>query len=158
MPGVSQENPLLNPDYRDILSAFIEENVEFLLVGAYALAVHGLPRATGDIDLWIERSRENGERVLRALTHFGAPVSEADLQDLLTEEMIFQIGVIPRRIDLLTSIDGVEFEEAWRERVEVDVDALRVPVISRRHLIQNKRASGRRQDQADVEWLEGDPE
>ncbi len=124
---------MLNPDYRDILSAFSDEKVEFLLVGAYALAVHGRPRATGDIDLWIRRSEENARKVLRALTTFGAPVSGLSEADLTTPDMVFQIGVAPRRIDILTSISGVEFDEAWEAREEVAIEGLRIPVISRQH-------------------------
>lgn len=145
---------MLNPDYKDILSIFTDEQVEYLLVGAYALAVHGLPRATGDIDLWVRRSKENAQRIMRALTAFGAPLSELSEEDLLTPEIVFQLGVAPRRIDLLTSISGIAFEEAWPERKEVEVEGVKIPVISRRHLIQNKRAVGRLKDLADAKWLE----
>jgi hypothetical protein len=157
MHGPSRGSLLLNPDFRDILSNFCEEKVEFLLVGAYALAVHGLPRATGDIDLWIRCSGENAHRVVRALVKFGAPSSphlgEAELK---TPGNVLQIGVIPRRIDILTSIDGVDFDEAWRDRTEVDIEGLKVPVIGRLHLIRNKKAVGRQQDLADIARLEGE--
>ncbi|GIV57898.1 MAG: hypothetical protein KatS3mg042_0811 [Rhodothermaceae bacterium] len=133
MPGPFSRAPLLNPDYRDILSAFGDEKVEYLLVEAYALAVHGRPRATGDIDLWIRRSEENARKVLRALTTFGVPVSGLSEADLTTPDMVFQIGVAPRRIDILTSISGVEFDEAWEAREEVAIEGLRIPVISRQH-------------------------
>ncbi|QXD13815.1 nucleotidyltransferase [Rhodocaloribacter litoris] len=149
---------MLNPDYRDILSAFSDEKVEFLLVGAYALAVHGRPRATGDIDLWIRRSEENARKVLRALTTFGAPISGLSEADLTAPDMVFQIGVAPRRIDILTTISGVEFDEAWEAREEVEIEGLRIPVISRQHLIQNKRSVGRLKDAADAEWLQRKPE
>ena len=145
---------MLNPDFRDILSGFCEEKVEFLLVGAYALAVHGLPRATGDIDLWIRRSAENARRVERALAIFGAPSSSIGEAELESAGIVVQIGVAPRRIDILTSIDGVDFDEAWRDRMEADVEGLKVPVIGRRHLVQNKKAVGRPQDLADVARLE----
>jgi hypothetical protein len=145
---------LLNPDFRDILSGFCEEKVEFLLVGAYALAVHGLPRATGDIDLWIRRSGENARRVARALVIFGAPSSDIDEKELNAPGTVLQIGVAPRRIDILTSIDGVDFDDAWTDRMEVDVEGLKVPVIGRRHLVQNKKAVGRPQDLADVAMLD----
>ncbi len=145
---------MLNPDFRDILSAFLDEGVEFLLVGAYALAVHGHPRATGDLDLWVRPSPENAQRVWRALERFGAPLSQLTLEDLQRPDLIFQIGVAPRRIDVLTSIEGVTFEEAWPARLEVEINGLRIPVIGREHLIQNKKASGRPQDLADAAWLE----
>jgi hypothetical protein len=145
---------LLNPDYHDMLSALCEEGVEFLVVGAFALAAHGLPRATGDIDIWIRPSPENAQRVWRALHRFGAPTADLTLTDLSNQGIVFQIGVAPRRIDLLTSIDGVQFEAAWARRVTVDLDGLPVPVLSRVDLITNKRASGRPKDLADLAWLE----
>jgi hypothetical protein len=96
---------LLNPDFRDMLSALCEESAEFLLVGAYALAAHGLPRATGDMAIWIRRSDENAQRVWRALQRFGAPLARLTIEDLKTPDLVFQIGVAPRRINILTSID-----------------------------------------------------
>lgn len=145
---------MLNPDFRDILSAFCEERVEFLLVGAYALAVHGIPRATGDIDLWIRPSGENAAKVLRALAIFGAPLSDIDEGDLKTGDAVVQIGVAPRRVDILTTLDAVEFDDAWRDRAEVEVEGLTIPVLGRRDLIRNKKAVGRPQDLADVARLE----
>jgi hypothetical protein len=154
MPGLSRENRLLNPDFRDILSEFAAARVEFLLVGAYALASHGLPRATGDIDLWVRCSPENAQRIMAALARFGAPLADVTEQDFRSPGIVLQIGLAPRRIDLLTAIDGVEFEEAWRDRVEVAIDHLTVPVISREHLLQNKRATGRAKDRLDARRLE----
>lgn len=145
---------MLNPDFRDILSDFCEEKVEFLLVGAYALAVHGLPRATGDMDLWIRPSEDNAHRAWQALAKFGAPSSSLSREELKTPGNVLQIGVAPRRIDVLTSIDGVDFDEAWLDRTEVDVEGIKIPVIGRRHLIQNKKSVGRPQDLADVARLE----
>ncbi len=133
----------MNPDFLDILSAFSEERVEFLVVGAYALAVHGLPRATGDIDLWVRPTRDNARRV------------RAAEQDLVTRGTVFQIGVAPRRIDVLTSIDGVEFDEAWAARTMTRVGGVDIPVIGRAELIRNKKATGRAKDLADAAWLEG---
>ncbi len=147
---------MLNPDYRDILSAFTEEGVKYLLVGAYALAAHGHVRATGDIDLWVEYNRENATRIMAALERFGAPLHQVEVRNLETPGIVFQIGVAPRRIDILTAIDAVNFDAAWSERQEVEVAGLSVPVISRHHLLQNKRATGRPQDQADALWLEGE--
>src|SRR6476646_7633062 len=134
MRGRSWESRLLNPDFHDILSEFAASSVEFLLVGAYALASHGLPRATGDIDLWVRCSPENAQRIMAALARFGAPLADVTEQDFSSPGIVLQIGLAPRRIDLLTAIDGVEFEEAWRDRVEVAIDHLTVPVISREHL------------------------
>ena len=150
MPGLSREKLLLNPDYRDILSVFAEEGVK------YALAVHGHVRATGDIDLWVETSEDNAARIMVALRRFGAPLHQIEERDFEVPGTVFQIGVAPRRIDILTTIDAVDFDAAWSEREEVEVAGLRVPVFSRQHLLQNKRATGRPQDQADALWLEGE--
>jgi hypothetical protein len=147
---------LLNPDFRDMLSVLCDEGAEFLLVGAYALATHGLPRATGDMDIWIRCSQENAARVWRALRRFRAPLTGLNEDDLNTPNLVFQIGIAPRRIDLLTSIDAVQFDEAWPDRRVVEIEGLSIGVIGRSHLIQNKKAVGRPQDLADVAWLEGD--
>jgi Nucleotidyl transferase AbiEii toxin, Type IV TA system len=144
----------VNPDFSEMLSAFSAEGVEFLLVGAYALAVHGLPRATGDLDLWVGTAGENPQRVRRALKRFGAPLEQLSAKNLTQPDVVFQIGVAPRRIDVMTSIDGVAFVEAWDRRFEARVEGLTVPVISRDDLIRNKKAAGRPQDVADVAWLE----
>jgi hypothetical protein len=145
---------LLNKDFRDILSAFCEEKVEFMLVGAYAVAAHGVPRATGDIDLWVKRSNENAERVWTALKKFGAPLSDLTKDDLTSLGTVIQLGVTPRRIDILTEITGVEFEEAEAERLVVSIEGIEIPVIGLTHLIKNKKAVGRPQDEADVSRLE----
>lgn len=144
----------MNPDFSDMLSALSDEGVEFLVVGAYALAAHGLPRATGDLDVWVRPAVANAEHVLQALIRFGAPTDAIAVEDFRVGGIVFQIGVAPSRIDLLTAIDGVDFEDAWRERVEVDVEGVRVPVISREHLLRNKQATGRPRDRADADWLE----
>lgn len=143
----------LNPDFRDALSYFNAEHVEYLLVGAYALAAHGLPRATGDIDLWVRPSPENAQRVFRALG-FGAPADHFSVADFELSDQILQLGVPPGRVDVITSIEGVVFDEAWPNRLTVEVDGLTVPVIGREDLLRNKRAAGRPQDLADVTRLE----
>lgn len=145
----------MNPDFSEILSAFSAEGVEYLLVGAYAVAVHGLPRATGDLDLWVGTAGENPKRVRRALERFGAPLDQLTLKDLTQRDVVFQIGVAPRRIDVMTSVDGVEFAPAWGRRVDTKLEGLTVHVISRDDLIRNKKAAGRPQDLADIAWLEG---
>ncbi len=140
----------MNSDFRDILSTFIAEGVEFLLVGAYALAVHGVPRATGDIDLWVRTSPENASRIWNALAKFSAPVSDVSTDDLATPGLIYQIGVTPRRIDVITSIDGIGFDEAWASRIEVSIDGMTIPVLGREELIRNKRTAGRPKDLLDL--------
>lgn len=144
---------MLNPDYRDMLSAFANAEVEYLIIGAYAMAAHGHPRATGDIDLWVQSSPTNAERVMEALSEFGAPLTEVDRDDFQTPDTVFQIGVSPRRIDILTTIEGVNFKEAWPARMDIEIEGLTVPVIGQKHLIKNKRALGRSQDLADIEHL-----
>jgi len=144
---------MLNSDYRDILSLFIEEKVEFMLIGAYALAAHGVPRATGDIDLFIKPDRFNSEKVYKALVRFGAPLSDVSPDDFQDENIILQIGVVPRRIDILTSIDGLTFEEASENVLLSDVEGLIIPVISAECFIKNKEAAGRDKDLLDVKIL-----
>ena len=146
----------MNSDFLDMLSALFAENAEFLVVGAYALATHGYPRATGDIDIWIRRSPENADRVWRALRRYRAPMRNLTIDDLHAPDIVFQIGVAPFRIDILTSISGVEFDDAWPHRVETEVAGRRYPVIGRQHLLQNKKATGRPKDVADAAWLEGE--
>ena len=145
---------MLNPDFRDILLAFIEARVEFLVVGGYAMAAHRLPRATKDLDLWVRPSAENAGRVLRALDVFGAPRHGLTSADLETAGTIYQVGVPPNRVDVITVVEGISFEDAWRERVEIDIDNLRIPVIGKAHLIINKRTVGRPQDLLDADLLE----
>ena len=145
---------MLNKDYRDILKAFIEEGAEFLVVGAYALAVYGLPRATGDIDLWINNSSDNTSKVWSALEKFGAPLGQIKRKDLEEPGIVYQIGVAPSRIDIMTSIDDVEFKDAWNRRFTVAVEGLDIPVLCREHLIKNKKAVGRPQDLVDIDYLE----
>ena len=145
---------MLNEDYRDMLRALSEEGVSYLLVGAYALAVHGYPRATMDIDLWVMPSAANAEAVLRALRRFGAPLGGLSVEDLQQDGTVFQIGVAPRRIDILTTATGLRFENAYARSVPVGIDGTDVRVLSVPDLIANKRATGRHKDLADVEALE----
>lgn len=145
---------MLNKDYRDMLQAFADEKVKFLLVGAYALASHGYPRATLDIDLWVMPSPTNAEAVLRAVKRFGAPLHDVTSNDLQKEDIVFQIGVAPRRIDIITGASGLTFENAFAHAIETKIDGLSVHVLSLDDLIRNKRASGRTKDLADAEALE----
>jgi hypothetical protein len=146
----------MNRDFAEMLNALSAESVEFLVVGAYAVAGHGLPRATGDIDLWVRPVAENAARVWKALERFGAPRSRLTVDIFTQPDIVYQIGLPPNRIDLLTGIDGVSFDEAWADRVDCVVDGVAFPMISRHHLVMNKRATGRPQDLADVARLEGE--
>jgi hypothetical protein len=139
-----------------MLAALSAAEAEFLVVGAHAMAVHGRPRATGDLDLWIRRTPDNARRVWSALTRFGAPVRDLTLKDLESPDVVFQMGVPPNRIDIITEIDGVEFEKAWPNRVVATFGGQSVPVLGRAELLANKRAAGRPKDRADVAWLESD--
>ncbi|MFK7988521.1 MAG: hypothetical protein AB8I08_21055 [Sandaracinaceae bacterium] len=147
--------PAFNEDFRDMLVSLLEAQVEFIIVGAHAMAVHGVPRATGDIDILVRPSRENAVRVLAALRAFGAPIGQhgVTLSDFERPERVYQIGLPPRRIDILTTITGVTFDEAWPARVPVDRDGLTLPFLGREQLLTNKRATGRDKDLVDVKLL-----
>jgi hypothetical protein len=144
----------VNRDFRDLLAEFNVHHVEFLVVGAHALAAHGHVRATKDLDVWVRPDLENAKRVLKALKEFGTAVHDLTEEDLTKPGTVFQIGVPPLRIDVVTAIDGVSFDEAWTAKLETRFADQPTGVLSREHLIRNKRATGRTQDLADVEWLE----
>ena len=144
----------MNRDFSELLLAFNAHHVEYLLVGAHALAVYGHVRATKDVDVWVRPDSENARRVLQALSDFGAPLGDLNQDDLSKAGTIFQIGVPPIRIDVITAIDGVEFAEAWPDRFQTSFGGVPIFVISRHHLITNKKTSARLQDLADVEQLE----
>jgi hypothetical protein len=145
---------MLNPDFKDMLSCLKDAAVEFIIVGAYALAAHGFPRATGDIDIWVRNSPDNAQKIMAALMKFGAPVSNLSEKDFTSPDMLVQIGVEPCRIDLLTSISGVEFDRAWENKVGITIDGLEIYVLSKADLLRNKSATGRDKDQGDIAWLE----
>jgi hypothetical protein len=144
----------MSPDFKDLLAAFNVHGVEYLVVGAHALAAHGHVRATKDLDVWVRPDPANAVRTLEALASFGAPLHDLTAEDLSVSGTVFQIGVPPVRIDVITAIDGVAFEDAWRGRLETAFAGIPVSVLSRGHLIANKKAAGRLQDLADVENLE----
>jgi len=144
----------MNRDFAEMLLALSGAGAEFLIVGAYALAAHGRPRATGDLDIWVRPTRENAERVWEALERFGAPLDQLTRDDLCTDGVVFQIGLPPARIDLLTSVTGLRFEDAWDHRIGVSVEGSSFSVLSRDDLIHNKRSLGRPRDLADVAELE----
>ena len=148
----------LNEDFLDLLRSLLKEEARFLVVGAYAMAAHGVPRATGDIDIWVDADRQNAARVFTALARFGAPLESLgiSIQDFARADSVIQIGLPPRRIDLLTGISGVTFEKAWAGRLSLLLFGLQVPVLGRADLIANKRAAGRPKDLADLAIL--DPE
>jgi hypothetical protein len=144
----------VNRDFRDLLAEFNAQSVEYIIVGAHALAAHGHVRATKDLDVWVRPDSDNAKRVLKALKEFGTPLHGLTEADLATPGTVFQIGMPPLRIDVITAIDGVSFDEAWPARLLAKFADQPAAVLSREHLIRNKRASGRTQDMADLEWLE----
>jgi hypothetical protein len=147
----------LAQDFRDLLRVFVAHDVRFLVVGAYALAVLGRPRATGDLDVWIDATPGNAKRTFTALHEFGAPLHELRREDLAQPGVVFQIGLPPLRVDILTAIDGVDFARAWPRRLTADFDGVPVGVISREDFLTNKRATGRLKDRADAERLDPRP-
>jgi hypothetical protein len=148
----------MNPDFRELLLALNAHDAEYLVVGAHALAAYGYVRATKDLDVWVRPEPKNAVRVLKALSAFGATLGDLTADDLSKAGTIFQIGVPPLRIDLITAIDGVDFDEAWPERFHSTFGNVPVFIISRHHLIANKKSAARLQDLADVERLEATEE
>ena len=117
---------MFNPDFKDMLLALSDARIDFLLVGAYAVAAHGHPRATGDLDLWVRPDAETAPKVYRVLADFGAPLHDLTVNDLATPGMVFQIGVEPSRIDILTAITGVAFDDAWENRLFIELDDIKL--------------------------------
>jgi len=147
----------LHPDYKDILAAFAAQNVEYLVVGGYAVGFHGTPRFTKDLDLWIRSTPENLARVRNALVDFGAPQSILAHLDEASDTDVLWMGLPPVRIDIVKGVPGGDFEEAYRQRVVSTWDDVEVSVVSRSVLIALKLASGRPQDLLDAAMLDREP-
>ena len=143
----------LSKDLREFIELLNAHEVEYLVVGAFAVAYHGLPRYTGDLDILVRPAPDNAARVLDVLTEFGFGGIGVEAADLLAGDTVVQLGVEPNRIDLLTSLTGLTFDEAWSSRAEHVLDGIRVPFIGRDALIRNKEATGRARDLADAEEL-----
>lgn len=145
----------LNEDFVDLLDALDAANVEYVLVGAHAMAAHGVARATGDLDVLLRASPANGRRVIEALIAFGAPVDAHGIgpNDFAVVGAVYQMGLPPRRIDLLTRIDGVSFQEVWHGRARVPYANRTIDVIGLAELARNKAATGRTKDLLDLELL-----
>jgi hypothetical protein len=143
----------MNRDFAEMLSALSAAGARFLIVGAHALAAHGAPRATGDLDIWIQATSENAARVLTALRAVGAPQIDQNDPDHSAPDTVFQIGLPPARKDIITGISGVGFDEAWDRRITVWVGDLEVPTLGRPDFIANKQAAGRPKDLLDLELL-----
>lgn len=147
----------INSDFSDLLKAFNDNNVRYLVIGGYALVQYAEPRFTKDLDLWISTDRENAGAVFKALSEFGAPLSDMTEVDFAEEGYFYQIGVPPVRVDILMGIPGVRFDQAWERRNEVMFDELMVRFISKDDLIKAKRAAGRPQDLIDADLLSSTP-
>ncbi|MGQ0573510.1 MAG: nucleotidyl transferase AbiEii/AbiGii toxin family protein [Pseudonocardia sp.] len=145
----------LDRDFSEFIACCAAREVRFLVVGGYALAAHGHPRYTKDLDIWLRLDPDNARRLIDALADFGFGSLGLTVADFAEPGTVVQLGRAPKRIDLLTTIDGVTFEECWPVRVEIDIDGAAVPFIDVDHLVVNKRASGRTQDLADAETLAG---
>jgi hypothetical protein len=143
----------LERDLREFIELLNARDVLYLVVGAYALAYHGRPRYTGDIDFFVQNSRQNAAKLAKIIEEFGFASLGIVEEDLTASDQVIQLGVEPNRIDLMTSISDVSFDEAWRTREYGELDGLRVPFISRELLKRNKAAVGRKQDLADLDYL-----
>ena len=144
---------MVNSDFKDLLSLFNGYQIKYLVVGGYAVIKYTEPRFTKDLDLWVKADQENAAAVFQALLEFGAPLEGMTKDDFAHEGYFYQMGMPPVRVDILMSIKGLTFKDAWARRVEVDFDGILVPFISKQDLITTKRASGRPQDLIDVELL-----
>ncbi len=143
-----------NPDFRDLFAALNDAEARYLVVGGHALAFHAVPRFTKDLDVWVEPTPDNAGRVMSALVAFGAPLTELSVDDLASAGNVYQMGVPPNRIDILTEVEGMAFQEAWSHRIGGTYGGVAVQVIGIDALIVNKRAVGRPQDLVDAELLE----
>jgi len=146
----------VNDDFLDSPKALLDAQARFLVVGAHAMAVHGVPRATGDLDVWVDTQADNADRVWQALGKFGAPVQSLGVSrdDLLFPGTVIQIGMPPRRVDILTGLSGIVFDRAWGDRVVRRVGGIEIPFLGKAALIENKKATHRPKDLADLEELE----
>jgi hypothetical protein len=143
----------MNSDFKELLSIFARSQVKFLVIGGYAVIRYTEPRYTKDLDLWVSTERANAHAVFQALQQFGAPLTGMTEDDFAYEGYFYQMGRPPVRVDILMSVSGLTFDEAWNNRVEIEIDGLTIPFISRDDLIKTKLASGRPQDLIDAEAL-----
>ncbi len=144
---------VLNSDFREFIKLLNDHRVKYLIVGGYAVTIHGYPRFTNDIDIWLDRTEVNAQNVLKVLKDFGFEVLKLKVEDLLMPEKVIQLGYPPNRIDLITDIDGLEFNECYKNRHLVEIDELAIFFIGLEDLLKNKRATGRHKDMNDIENL-----
>lgn len=143
----------LPPDFKEFLKLLNSHRVEYLLVGGYAVGYHGYPRATGDMDLWVAIRQNNAEKLVVVLREFGLNMPQLSADIFLQENQIIRMGIPPMRIELLTTISGVDFDACYSERIVDVIDNVEVNIINLRHLKQNKQASGRHKDLDDLQYL-----
>jgi hypothetical protein len=145
---------VLNKDFREFIELLNEYKIKYLVVGGYAVTIHGYPRFTNDIDIWFWIDRTNAENLIKVLKDFGFGSLNLKIDDFLNPDKVIQLGYPPNRIDLLTSVDGVEFDECYPNRVSIDIAGLKIDFIDIENLKKNKKASGRHKDLNDLENLE----
>lgn len=145
---------MLSKDFKEFIELLNGHNVRYLVVGGYAVAFHGYPRYTKDLDVWIELSPENANNIMKALEAFGFGSLELKPEDFLESDQVIQLGYPPNRIDILTALTEVKFEDCYKERTEIHIQGIKINFINLENLKQNKRATGRPQDLADAENLE----
>ena len=143
----------LHQDFREFIELLNENEVEYLIVGAFAMAFHGYPRYTGDIDFWVNNSEQNAAKVFKVIKAFGFPVDKLSEKDFTSTDIIFQMGFPPVRIDVITSVEALDFKNSFPKRMEKIIDCLKVNYISKQDLMKNKKAVGRKKDLADYETL-----
>ena len=145
---------ILSQDFKEFLKSLNENNVKYLVIGGYAVAFHGHPRYTKDIDIWLSADKKNIENLLQALEDFGFASLALKVDDFLDPEQIIQLGYPPNRIDLLTALDGVDFITCYKNKIKVNIEGIFINFIDLENLKRNKKATGRYQDLADLENLE----
>jgi hypothetical protein len=145
---------MLNPDFKEFIQLLNKNQVKYLIIGGYAVAIHGHPRYTKDLDIWVEMTPENAKKLMTALDQFGFGSLGLSAQDFQTPDQIVQLGYPPNRIDLITTPDGIDFETCYRSKLEITINEIPVQFIDLDNLKKNKKASGRLQDLADLENLE----
>lgn len=145
---------MFSQDFKEFVELLIKHKVEYLIVGGYAVGIHGYPRYTGDLDIWLHNSPDNADKILKAVNEFGFSTYGLKSEDFTKPENIIQLGYPPLRIDLLTHIDGVSFDECFPNRKEVIIENLTVNFIGYHDLLKNKKESGRNRDKDDIENLQ----
>lgn len=143
----------LSQDFKEFIQLLNENKVDYLVVGGYAVAIHGFPRTTGDIDFWIKPNEENAKRIVKALIDFGFGSLDINAEDFTKEDSVVQLGLPPNRIDIMTSVSGVEFDLCWNNKKEVEFEGQKINFISLHYLRLNKKSTGRDKDNLDLKNL-----